>query len=151
MSVTDAATLPTTLAALHAALHGESERHRAPNSPTPCDHKRFSPALPRLTCQITIAPGGSAPDQLTSFRPASCGAPMSAAGWGLFDLRFLEGNVLARNRIVLLEGKFVGCSSGVLLRDIEETGACRAQQLDLLGNWLGHDSRAQLVAKLTDV
>jgi len=56
----------------------------------------------------------------------------------LLDLGFLENHVLARNRIVFAEADLVGRGAGVLLGDVEEPGASRAEQLDLLNGWFRH-------------
>src|SRR5262245_49537603 len=45
----------------------------------------------------------------------------------LFDLGFLEGHVLARDRIVFFEGQLLGRRARVLLGDVEKAGARRAQ------------------------
>jgi hypothetical protein len=58
----------------------------------------------------------------------------------LFDLGFLKFNVLAYNGIVFLEGQLLGAVSRVLLGDIKEAGSSGAQELDLLGDRLSHDS-----------
>jgi len=66
------------------------------------------------------------------------------AGWParLLDLGFLEGDVLARNGIVLLERKLVRRGPRIFLCDVEKAGAGRAQQLDLLGDRLSHGIEA---------
>src|SRR5262245_53582396 len=67
--------------------------------------------------------------------------PMAAAphaSEALLDLGFLEGHVLAGDRIVLFERKLVGRRARVLLGDVEEAGSRRAQQFDLLGDGFGH-------------
>src|SRR5262249_26329602 len=63
----------------------------------------------------------------------------AAAAETSLDLGFLERNVLARDRIVLLERKLVRGRARVLRGDVEEPGSCRAQQLDFLNDLLGHD------------
>src|SRR5262245_39759389 len=59
----------------------------------------------------------------------------------LLYFRFLESNVLAGNRVVLPERQLLSRRPGVLLRNVEEAGSGRAQQLDLLDNRLGHGGR----------
>ena len=63
---------------------------------------------------------------------------MRAKSARLLNLGLFECNVLAGNRIVLAEADLVRRRARVLLGDIEETGACRAEQLDFLGNGFGH-------------
>src|SRR3546814_923953 len=58
----------------------------------------------------------------------------------LLDLGFLEFDVLAHDRIILLERHLLGLGPRVLLGDIEEAGIGGAQQLDLQGCRLGHDT-----------
>ena len=57
----------------------------------------------------------------------------------LLDLRFLEVDVLASDRVVLLEAELIGGRSRVLLGDVEKSRACRAQELDFLRYRLCHD------------
>ena len=59
-------------------------------------------------------------------------------GKGLLNLRFLEVDVLARDRVVLLEREFLSRRARVLLRHIEEARSSTADQLDLLRCGLGH-------------
>src|SRR5258708_28973822 len=54
----------------------------------------------------------------------------------LLDLAFLELDMLAQHRIVLLDREFLGHGAGVLLGDIEEA-AC-AVEADLRGGRLRH-------------
>src|SRR6476659_9582872 len=56
----------------------------------------------------------------------------------LLDLRFLELDVLARTRVVLLEAQLLGLGAGVLLRDVKEARVRGAEELDLDGCRLGH-------------
>src|SRR5258708_23889582 len=56
----------------------------------------------------------------------------------LLDLGFLELDVLARDRIVFLEGQLVGLGAGVLLGDVEIAGVGGREQLDLERGGLGH-------------
>ena len=67
----------------------------------------------------------------------ACGAEL-----GLLDLGFLELDVLFGDRIVLLEHQFFGARTWVLLGDIEEACACSREELDLLGDGLGHGRSA---------
>src|SRR4029079_11225336 len=60
------------------------------------------------------------------------------AAHGLFDLGFLELDVLARDRVVLTEAQLLGLRARVLLGDIEEAGVSAADELDLDGCRLGH-------------
>src|SRR5262245_52230536 len=65
----------------------------------------------------------------------------------LLDLGFLEGHVLAGDRIIFLEGKLLSGRAWVLLGHIEEAGSRRTQEFDLLGDGLGHgDISAALIA-----
>src|SRR5262249_17039200 len=57
---------------------------------------------------------------------------------GLLDLAFAEFDVLARDRIVLLQHELVGLGAGVLLGDVEEAGVRRRVQADLDGGGLRH-------------
>src|SRR6187549_652736 len=56
----------------------------------------------------------------------------------LFDLGFLELDVLASDGIVLAEAQLLRLRARVLLRDVEEAGIGSADELDLDGCWLGH-------------
>src|SRR5688572_31447543 len=58
----------------------------------------------------------------------------------LLDLRFLEGDVLARHRIVLLELELLGRGARVLLGHVVVAGVSRAHQLDQDRVSLGHFS-----------
>src|SRR3954462_8565366 len=62
------------------------------------------------------------------------------AGLSSFDLRFLELDVLARDRVVFAEGHLLGDVPRILLGDVEEAGVGGADELDLDGGRLGHDS-----------
>jgi len=54
----------------------------------------------------------------------------------LLDLRFLELDVLARDRVVLLLDQLVGHGARVLLGDVIEAGIRRGNELDLDGDRL---------------
>jgi hypothetical protein len=56
----------------------------------------------------------------------------------LLDLRFLELDVLARDRVVLLLDQLVGHGARVLLGDVIEAGIRRGNELDLDGDRFGH-------------
>src|ERR1700674_1411761 len=56
----------------------------------------------------------------------------------LLDLRFLEVDVPARDRIVFPLGELVGHGARVLLGDVIEPGARARNELDLQGDGLGH-------------
>src|SRR5215468_3955392 len=56
----------------------------------------------------------------------------------LLDLRFLEIDVLARHRIVLLERELLGRGPGILLGHVVVAGVGRAHQLDQNRALLGH-------------
>src|SRR6476661_10296473 len=56
----------------------------------------------------------------------------------LLDLRFLELDVLAGARIVLLEAQLLGLGARILLRHVEEACIGGADELDLDGCRLGH-------------
>src|SRR5262245_23494807 len=58
----------------------------------------------------------------------------------LLDLGFFEFDVLARHRIIFAEAQLLGDVARILLRHIEKAGISRADELDLDGCWLGHDS-----------
>src|SRR3954454_10397359 len=58
----------------------------------------------------------------------------------LFDLGFLELDVLARDGVVFAEGHLLGDVPRILLRHIIEAGVGGADELDLDGGRLGHDS-----------
>src|SRR4029077_17972601 len=61
--------------------------------------------------------------------------------WGsrpVFDFAFFEVDVLAGNRIVLLEHELLGLVPRVLLRDVIIAGARAAHELDLLRDGLCH-------------
>ena len=61
-------------------------------------------------------------------------------GAALLDLGFLELDVLAHLRVVLAEDHLLGLVARVLLRHIEKAGVGGADELDLDGSRLGHDS-----------
>ena len=56
----------------------------------------------------------------------------------LLDLRFLELDVLARDRVVLLLDQLVGHGARILLGDVIEAGIRRGNELDLDGDRFGH-------------
>jgi hypothetical protein len=56
----------------------------------------------------------------------------------LFDLRFFEFDVLARDGIVLLENKLLCGGAWVLFGDVEKASVGRRQQFDFLGNRFRH-------------
>ena len=56
----------------------------------------------------------------------------------LLDLQFLELDVLARDRVVLLLDQLVGHGARVLLGDVIEAGIRRGNELDLDGDRFGH-------------
>jgi hypothetical protein len=55
-----------------------------------------------------------------------------AAAARLLDFGFLELDVLARDRVVLLEREFLGRCARVLLGHVEKSGSSGTDQLDLL-------------------
>lgn len=57
----------------------------------------------------------------------------------LLDLGFLELDVLAHNRIILLERELLGLGAAVLARHIKEAGVGGGEQLDLDIRGFGHD------------
>src|ERR1700761_1576125 len=59
------------------------------------------------------------------------------------DLGFLELDVLARDRVIFLEGELFRLGAGVLLRHVKEAGVGARQQLDLDRGGLGHNSSIQ--------
>ena len=65
----------------------------------------------------------------------------------LFDLGFLEVDVLANARIVFLHDHFLGLRARILLGHIEETRVGAADELDLDGCRLGHRSVPNLTKK----
>src|SRR5204863_749701 len=56
------------------------------------------------------------------------------------DLRFLELDVLAHLRVVLLEAQLFGLGARILLGHVEEARVGAADELDLDGCRLGHGS-----------
>src|SRR4029450_5462646 len=56
----------------------------------------------------------------------------------LLDLRFLELDVFARDRIILLLDQLVGHGARVLLGEVIEAGIRRGNELDLDGDRFGH-------------
>src|SRR4029077_1714523 len=56
----------------------------------------------------------------------------------LLDLRFLELDVLARDRVVLFLDQLVGHGARILLGDVIEAGVRRRNELDLDGDRFGH-------------
>src|SRR3954469_23957776 len=67
------------------------------------------------------------------------------AGLSSFDLRFLELDVLARDRVVFAEGHLLGDVPRILLGHVEEAGVGGADELDLDRGRLGHDSLSELL------
>ena len=65
----------------------------------------------------------------------------------LFDFAFFELDVLTYNRIVLTHHHFFGDVTWVLLRDVEEAGACSRVQADLDCCWLRHGADLGLNSK----
>src|SRR6476661_4004208 len=63
---------------------------------------------------------------------------VSRAACELLDLRFLELDVLARDRVVLLLDQLVGHGARVLHGDVIEAGIRRGNELDLDGDRFGH-------------
>jgi two-component system cell cycle response regulator DivK len=59
----------------------------------------------------------------------------------LLDLGFLERDVLAHDRVVLLEAQLLRLGARVLLRHVEKAGIGAADELDLDGCRLGHRTR----------
>ncbi len=57
----------------------------------------------------------------------------------LFDLGFLEIDMLAHDRVVFAEAQLFGLVPRILLGDVVEAGVGRADELDLDGCRLGHD------------
>src|SRR3954469_24015379 len=56
----------------------------------------------------------------------------------LLDLGFLEFDMLARDRVVLLLDQLVGHGARILLGDVIEAGVCGGDELDLDGDRFGH-------------
>src|SRR4030095_14104175 len=56
----------------------------------------------------------------------------------LLDLRFLELDVLARDRVVLLLDQLVGHGARILLGDVIKASVRRGNELDLDGDRFGH-------------
>src|SRR5581483_4450486 len=56
----------------------------------------------------------------------------------LLDLCFLELDVLARDRVILLLDQLVGHGARILLGDVVEAGVGRGHELDLDGDRFGH-------------
>src|SRR3954463_4184830 len=67
-------------------------------------------------------------------------APASLFVGALFDLRFLEVDVLADDRVVFAEGHLLGDVARILLGHVIEAGVGGADELDLDRGRLGHDS-----------
>src|SRR3954471_20783418 len=72
--------------------------------------------------------------------PATRRRAMPQRGRRLFDLGFLELDVLAHDGVVFAEGHLLGDVPRILLRHIIEAGVGGADELDLDGGRLGHDS-----------
>src|SRR5207248_11699044 len=71
--------------------------------------------------------------------PARRGGPRSSRRpAALFDLRFLENDVLARDRIELLQFELLGLGARVLFGHVKEAGIGAADELDEHGAGLGH-------------
>jgi hypothetical protein len=68
-------------------------------------------------------------------RGASRAVPLGA---GLLDLRFLELDVLARDRVVFLKGELFRLGAGVLLGDVKIARVGGRQELDFELGGLGH-------------
>lgn len=66
-------------------------------------------------------------------------------GIALFNLGFLEFNVLADDRVVLASCQLVGHRTAVLFRDIEKASIGRRQKLNLDGRGLRHGIRPYLL------
>src|SRR5947209_3584211 len=62
----------------------------------------------------------------------------STSNPALLDLGFLEFDVLARDRVVLLLDQLVGHGARVLLGDVIEAGIGGGDELDLDGDRFGH-------------
>src|SRR4030095_14042174 len=65
----------------------------------------------------------------------------------LLDLRFLELDVLARDRVVLLLDQLVGHGARVLLGDVVEAGVRGGDELDLDGDRFGHGLKPLMSGK----
>src|SRR5215218_4944910 len=64
--------------------------------------------------------------------------PRISSSANLFYFRFLEFDMLARDRIVFLHRQFLGLRARVLFRDIVIAGAGATHELDLQRYCLGH-------------
>src|SRR6266446_8757166 len=71
-------------------------------------------------------------------KPPERAALIEASKSGLLDLGFLEHDVLARHRVVLLERELLGLGARILLGDIEEAGVGAGDHLDQDRGRLGH-------------
>src|SRR5688572_3110705 len=69
---------------------------------------------------------------------------MRAARKILLNLRFLEVDMLAHDRVVLAHGHLLGLVARVLFGHIEEAGVGGADELDLDGCRLGHGGSYEL-------
>src|SRR5262245_10339894 len=101
-----------------------------------------APSVPDSRCAgrgCRLASRTSTSQQRTRGEP-----PRSARGRcpQLLDLGFLENDVLARNRIVLAEADLVGRRAGVLLGDVKEPGASRAELLGFVACGFCHGRSA---------
>src|SRR5262244_3322916 len=121
MSVTDAATLSD-------RTHEQSTHPARPVLPAKLSkrrnqsHARILAGLRLIDIHHRAPPGTPEPSSHSS--SLQLREPTLRRGLErLFDFRFLESNVLARDRVILLEGKLVGGSPGVFFRHIEEAGA----------------------------
>src|SRR5947209_6381578 len=79
-----------------------------------------------------------APMNPGSVNPAARKSEPRFGGRSLFDLGFLELDVLAHFRVVFLEAQLLGLSARVLLGHIEEARIGAADELDLDRCRLGH-------------
>src|SRR5690606_15797295 len=66
------------------------------------------------------------------------GFAVSVRATHLLNLRFLELDVLAHDGVIALEHKLLRRRARVLLRHVEKAGSSAREQLDFLGDLLGH-------------
>src|SRR5262245_23452203 len=99
------------------------------------------------TCGSGLQPGSGAASAMApeGARAVSARGELRSRAGGrgsashrLFDFCFLEGHVLAGDRVIFFEGQLLGGRARVLLGDVEEAGPRRAQEFDLLGDGFGH-------------
>src|SRR2546430_738280 len=89
--------------------------------------------------RLRLAGGMLAPVPLSkAARAGFTAASAAAVAAGLFDLRFLEDDVLARDRVVLLEFELLGLGARVLLGHVIEAGVGAGHHLDQDRGRLGH-------------